>query len=221
MDKRKRYFSNIIIFLVTAPTFLGVWKPTNFVLGLLAAILAAVITKLILDKLLTETDSKLPKLTRQKEDFYKSKGLSNEDISFFRQTMLNAKNHILEIEAGFNGNSKLRAIEKRNNTLEISKTLFNDIVKEPQRLHKVNQFLYVHLPSLSDLIQKHNRIDNHKAKSKATYDILTKSAKTIDELSQEITNDYLEFKDADLSSLDTSVDVTKQTMNQDFNHSDI
>lgn len=206
---------------MTALALLGVWEASIFLLGLLAAIIAAIITKLILDKMLIKTDSNLPKLTRKKEEFYKSKGLSNEDINFFRQTMLDAKTQILEIQAGFNENAKLRAIERRNNTVEISKSLFNDIVKEPQRLHHVNQFLYVHLPSLSDLIQKHNKIEKHKAKSKATYDILTKSAKTIDELSQQITNDYLQFKDADLSSLDTSVNVTKQTMNQDFNHSEI
>lgn len=222
MTKKNQYLSNTIIFILTALTLVLVWSGSNILIGIIACAGVAVLAKVLLDNFLVdENKPQVPKLTRQKENFYKSKGLSSEDITFFRETMSTAKSQILNIESGFAKSSKLQAIERRNNTVEIAKSLFNDIVKEPDRLHQVNQYLYVHLPSLNDLIQKHNAIDAHKAKSKATYDILSKSADTIDELSQEITNDYLAFKDSDLSSLDMTLDVTKRTMNQDFENQDI
>lgn len=223
MIKLKNNLSTIITFIVCAVTLLYNWDRVGFLPAVILTFVIGFITKLILTKLLKNNthSSKVPRLTREKEKFYLSKGLSNEDITFFRETMMTTKEHIQSIEKRMVASSKLSAIEKRNNTIEISKALFNDIVKEPQRLHQVDQFLYIHLPSLNDLVKKYSDIENHKAKSRTTFDILNKSAETIDELCDQITHDYLKFKDSDLSSLDSSVDVTKKTMKQSLNSKDI
>ena len=98
---------------------------------------------------------RLPKLTPEKEAFYSSKGLSREDIQYFRETMQKAKMQIVTVEKHMNQSSKLKAIENRNNTVKLSKALFKEITQEPDRLHEVDKFLYVHLPSLSDLVGKY------------------------------------------------------------------
>src|SRR5699024_8186706 len=109
---------------------------------------------------------------KRKRTILLSKGLSEEDITFFRETMNNAKEQILQIEENINQAGKLKAIANRNNTLNLIKVLFKDIVNEPDRLHEVDQFLYVHLPSLAELTSKYVQINQHQAKSKQTFDVL-------------------------------------------------
>jgi len=160
------------------------------------------------------------KVTPEKERFYQSKGLSKEDIDFFRETMQQAKEQILSIESNMRKSSKLKAIEKRNNTVNLSKLLFKSITEHPDRLHQVDQFLYVHLPALSDLTKKFVEIKNHQAKSKATYDILQKSAVTIDDMCEQIATDYVKFKSEDLEDMDMKVELAKQTIDKDNDNTD-
>lgn len=162
-------------------------------------------------------EEKLPRLTAEKEEFYLSKGLEKEDIHYFRQTMLTAKKHITSIENNMEKSGKLRAIESRNNTVSLSKDLFSAITKEPNRLHEVNKFLYVHLPSLDDLASKYVEIENHKAKSKATYDIIGKSAQTIDKMCSQITDDYVAFKENEIDDLDTEIELAHHNLNKKRN----
>ena len=186
----------------------------NSLLSLIIAVLAAIGAYFLLKNFFQKDDQspQVPKLSKDKEAFYRSKGLLPDDIKFFRQTMQTSKKHILAIEKQINASNKLKAIEKRHNTIEITKSLFKDIVKEPDRIHQVDQFLYIHLPSLDDMTRKFVKIEGHTAKSKATFDILTKSAETIEDLCQEITQDYLDFRQADLSSIQASIDITEDSL---------
>lgn len=151
----------------------------------------------------------------KRETFYKSKGLSDEDITFFRDTMNNAKKQILQVERNMNSAGKMKAIANRNNTLHLIKVLFKDIVNEPDRLHEVDQFLYIHLPSLADLTEKYVTINQHQAKSKQTFDVLEKSAATIDDMCQQIAKDYIKFRSADISDLTNEVELAKRRLNRD------
>ncbi|GEL66087.1 5-bromo-4-chloroindolyl phosphate hydrolysis family protein [Marinilactibacillus psychrotolerans] len=159
--------------------------------------------------------TKLPKLSAEKEAFYESKGLGKEDIQYFRQTMQNAKAQIKKIETNLQATGKLKAIENRNNTVHLTKSLFREIIKEPNRLHEVDQFLYVHLPSLADLSEKYVEIDNHEAKSKATYDMLDRSSQTLDEMCQQIAGDYVEFKSDDIEDMEVEVELAKRSLDKD------
>ena len=154
---------------------------------------------------------KLPRLTKEKEEFYSSKGLSREDIDYFRRTMFQAQQQIITIEENMQRSGKLKAIEHRNNTVALSKELFKDITKEPNRLHDVDKFLYVHLPSLADLSDKYVEIEGHKAKSKTTFDILDKSSHTIDKMCEQIAEDYVEFKEDDIQDMSVEVELAKRT----------
>lgn len=156
----------------------------------------------------------LKKLTPEKEAYYHSKGLSKEETSFFRETMNTAKNQILMIEKNLNSVSKLKAIEHRNNTVRVAKSLFKQITKDPQRLHEVDKFLYVHLPSLMELTEKYVEIDKHEAKSRSTYDILDESAGTIDEMCQLIVEDYVRFMSDDIEDMAVEVELAKRTINK-------
>ncbi len=157
----------------------------------------------------------LKSVTNKRKKLYESKGLSSEDIDFFRQTMNNAKNQILQLEENINQTGKLRAIANRYDTLNLIKILFKDIVNEPDRLHEVDQFLYVHLPSLTELTNKYVQINQHKAKSKQTFDVLDKSARTIDKMCLEISEDYLLFRSRDIKDLANEVELAKKRLNRE------
>ncbi len=157
----------------------------------------------------------LKPVSDEREKFYQSRGLSNEDIDFFRDTMNNAKSQILQIEENMTHTGKLRAIANRNNTLHLIKVLFKDIVNEPERLHEVDQFLYVHLPSLADLTDKYVTINQHQAKSKQTFDVLEKSAQTIDDVCEQIAGDYMKFRSTDISDLADEVELAKRRLNRE------
>ncbi len=221
-NMKKETSNKLFIFLLTVITVL-------FIFGLLGALnvdsrLAAIIGVAIgfslyaifLKKQGTPKKKKqLRPVSDKREKFYKSKGLSDEDIEFFRDTMNNAKKQILQIERNMNNAGKMKAIANRNNTLHLIKVLFKDIVNEPDRLHEVDQFLYIHLPSLADLTTKYITINQHQAKSKQTFDVLEKSAKTIDEMCQQIAEDYIRFRSADISDLTNEVELAKRRLNRE------
>lgn len=157
----------------------------------------------------------LKPVSDERKELYQSKGLSNEDIDFFRETMNNTKDQILQLEENINRTGKLRAIANRHDTLNLVKILFKDIVNEPDRLHEVDQFLYVHLPSLTELTSKYVQINQHKAKNKQTFDALEKSAETIDEMCQQISKDYLQFRSRDINDLSHEVRLAKKRLNRE------
>jgi len=213
--------SDYLMYALTLITIVVIFALLSFIgIPELISLIIAVISGVILYKLASKkpkdkNKTKLQKVSSEKEEFYQSRGLSKEDITFFRETMQSAKEHILNIETNMDKASKLKAIAKRNNTVKISKSMFKSITNEPDRLHQVNQFLYVHLPSLDDLTSKYVEIKQHKAKSKATFDILEKSALTIDDMCEQITQDYMQFKANDLEDMDLNVKLAKQSLNND------
>lgn len=164
------------------------------------------------------SSKKLNRLSAEKEAFYKSKGMSKEEIQFFRETMHTAKLKLLRLEKNMNSVSKLEAIEKRNNTIQLAKSLFKGITGEPNRLHEVDKFLYVHLPSLTDLTDKYLEISQHEVKNKSTFDILDESASTIDEMCQLIAEDYVLFKSDDFEDMAIEVELAKKAIERDNGH---
>lgn len=164
--------------------------------------------------------NRLKKVSAEKENFYKSNGLNKEEIVFFRETMYIAKMQILTLEKNMNSVSKLSAIEKRNNTIHLTKSLFKEIAEAPRRLNEVNKFLYVHLSSLVDLTNKYIEIDQHEVKNKSTYDVLNESATTIDEMCHLIAIDYVAFKSGDFDDMSVEVELAKKTIERDNGESE-
>ncbi|MGX7419462.1 5-bromo-4-chloroindolyl phosphate hydrolysis family protein [Carnobacterium gallinarum] len=142
-------------------------------------------------------------------------GMSKEETQFFRETMNTAKNQILILEKNMHQVTKLKTIESRNNTIQLTKALFKEITNEPRRLHQVDKFLYSHLPSLVDLTEKYIEISNHEVKNKTTFEVLDKSASTIDEMCQLIAVDYASFKAEDLENMDLEIELAKQAIERD------
>lgn len=134
-----------------------------------------------------------PRVKQNIRDHYYEQGLTDQEIDYFRDQMAPAKEQIEHINDIFGQTAKLRAVEVRNNTNKVLQSFFKDIVEDPQRLPQASTFLYKYLPSLEDLILKYNEINGHVAKNKQTYLILDRSAQIIDELCQQISEEYVLF----------------------------
>ncbi|MBA5730123.1 5-bromo-4-chloroindolyl phosphate hydrolysis family protein [Aerococcaceae bacterium INB8] len=145
---------------------------------------------------------------------YREAGLSDEEISYFREQLAQAREHIISIEKQMSATAKLRAIDVRHNTIEISKQFFQDIVKEPKRFSEAGDVIYRIFPSLDDLTKKYNEVSKHIAKNKQTYLILEKSAQTIEELAERLTEDYISFHKATYQDLDDEINLANRTLNR-------
>lgn len=138
-------------------------------------------------------DKKKRKASIKKQEHYEALGLDKQEIDFFRETMATAREQIVAIEKNMKHTTKLQAIENRNNTVKIMHGLFKGITNNPLRLHEVDQFLYVHLPSLLELTKHYLDINQQEIKNKAIYEAINENAEGIDQLCQNINEDYTSF----------------------------
>ena len=156
------------------------------------------------------------KPTQDKLHHYHEHGLSEQEIVFFRQQMSEAKERIENIEVEMNKVAKLRVIENRHNVVAVSKQYFKDIVNEPERVAQAGIFLNKLLPSLEDLTAKYTEISSHVAKNKQTYLILEKSAQTIDNICESITESYVHFHQSLYNDLQDDIKLANRTLNKEI-----
>lgn len=198
----------------------------RFITGIqLPAVIVALVILMVLlftgsNKKNVKKEEQLPSLTKAKEEHYSASGMTDQEITFFRDTMNTTKKQIIKLQENMNASTKLRAIDLRNDTLRVSKALFKELVKEPKKLHLANHFLYTHLPNLVDLTGKYLEIDDHEIKNKQTYEKLEESAQIIDQVSKLIKKDYEQFVADDLDDLDIEISVAKNSLKRDNEHSE-
>ncbi len=162
-----------------------------------------------------EKTNLVPNLTKEKEEHYAEFGMTAQEIDFFRDTMSQAKQNIATLESNMEQVAKLKAINLRYDTLKISKAMFKELVKEPNKLHQSDRFLYNHLPNLVELTNKYVEISNHELKNKNTFDVLNQSAIAIEEVSQLIGKDYVNLVSDDLDDLDVEISIAKQNISRE------
>lgn len=185
-----------------------------------AMIFGFVIITFILEKLLKSRKNHsfknpfVKKTSKDKMQHYYDAGLSDEEIAYLRDQLAELREHILAIDKQMNATAKLRAIDVRHNTIEISKQFFQDIVKEPNRFGEAGDVIYRIIPSIDDLTEKYNEVSEHIAKNKQTYLILEKSAQTIEELAERLTEEYIHFHKATYQDLDDEINLANRTLNR-------
>ena len=157
----------------------------------------------------------MPELTKEKEAHYSEFGMNDKEIVFFRETMADAKKQITTLDNNMQEVAKLKAINLRYDTLKASRAMFKEIVKEPNKLHRADRFLYNHLPNVVELTSKYIEINNHELKTKDTFDALNQCAAAIEEVSQLIVKDYADFVKDDLDDLDVEISIAQQNVDRE------
>lgn len=207
----RKYLTPIFIL-----TLIGIfWLLRDSLFALILFGLLALLVYMIMRQFSKPKPEELPGLSKEKEAHYQTTGMSDAEIKFFRETMNTTKQQIQQLQKNINSVSKLKAIDLRNDTLRTSKALFKELVKEPDKLHKANHFLYTHLPNLVELTDKYVEISNHEIKNKQTYVKLDESAQIIDQMSKLIIQDYQSLVADDLDELDVEISIAKNSLKGD------
>lgn len=149
--------------------------------------------------------------SEQKEHF-KEKGLTSDDMEYFKEVMDEANNQIYSIKSQIVGVTPLEKAMSVNDTVEIIEELYKDIVNEPERLHDVNKFLYIHLPTLEQLVSQYVQINNHRRISEQGKRTLDETINTIKEVNELIDQDYLDFRNVDVETLRNNIQMTKKRL---------
>lgn len=157
----------------------------------------------------------LPSLSKEKETYYKTMGMSEREIELFRETMNLSKQQIFRLQHNIQKNAKLKAIDLRHDTLKAAKALFKELVKDPKRLPEASQFLYTHLPNIVDLTDNYVEINGHEVKTKEVYGKLEESAQIIDQMADLIVKDYQQFVAEDLDEMDVEISIAKKNLKHD------
>ena len=118
---------------------------------------------------------------------YHEKGLSDQDITIFRQTMQDAKAQIKSWETAVKHDSELQIIENVTGGLKSAKKLFQLIVKHPKMALTNHDFLYKQLPTMVELTETY---DNVKSVDRIDQDLKIESQKVIRKLSEKIAKTY-------------------------------
>jgi len=160
-------------------------------------------------------EKNIPKMSKEKEIHYAEFGMNNQEIAFFRETMAEAKKQIDTLEKNMQSTSKLKAINLRYDTTKACRAMFKEIVKEPNKLHQSDRFLYNHLPNIVELTSKYIEINNHELKNKDTYEALNQSVTAIEEVSTLIVKDYSDFVREDIEDLDLEISIAKQNISRE------
>lgn len=142
---------------------------------------------------------KKPKLIKA----YHEKGLSDKDITIFRQTMHEAKNQIEVWEKAVKDDQELQVIESITGGLASSKKMFQFIVKEPSNALSNNDFLYKDLPTMVELLDTYS---NLKAIDKCDQELLIESQKVIKQLSEKVANKYALTLSANIEKVKSEVE---------------
>lgn len=220
-QNNSKLYKVLLVIIILIPLNIFVGSNHYFIGKLIAGALSVSLViavywfiKAITQKNKKNTD-KVPHLTKEKEEHYTDFGMSSQEITFFRDTMAQAKDNITTLENNMNQVAKLKAINLRYDTLKAAKAMFKEIVKEPNKLHQSDQFLYNHLPNLVELTNKYVEINNHELKNKNTFEVLNQSATAIEEVSQLIVNDYSDFVKDDLDDLDVEISIAKQNISRE------
>lgn len=151
---------------------------------------------------------------------YHDAGLSDEDIHYFRQEMSVLRDLIIQLEDEMNQAAKLKAVNVRHNTIDVAQKFFQAIVKDPTRIVNASNTIYRTIPSLADLAAKYNEINHHIAKTKQTYLLLERTVQTIEELSEQLTEEYLAFHQEVINDLDDEIKFAEKNLHRsqhDFN----
>lgn len=208
--KKKTFFKVILYILLIGYIF------SMDIDGLLGYFLIGLITLLLIfPKTSKKKKQNIIPLTKEKKEDYLQLGMTEQEIIFFRETMNQTKNQIIQLQKNMSTSTKLKTINLRNDTLKVVQSLFKEIVKEPTKIHSANHFLYTHLPNLVDLTTKYIEIDSHEIKNKQTYEKLEESALIIDQISKLIKKDYEQFLSEEIEELDLEISVAKKSLKED------
>lgn len=181
----------------------------------LPSLIVALVLGLLLHRYLNRkqpADETVPAASPERLAHYRSLGMSNADIRFFRSTMQTAAQQIKQLETNMAAAPKLKAIELHDEPVKVSQATFKALVQTPQKLTLAADFLYRHLPRLVQLSHDYLAISQHTVKDKDTYTVLSESAALMTDLAQTLKADYQQIVADDQADLAINMQLAREEL---------
>lgn len=131
-----------------------------------------------------------PALDNSKLTHYRSHGLSDHDINFFRQEMQKTTQSVHQIIAEVNQDRHLKMLFSRHNGIALLQDFCQSLIQQPERLSDASTYIYKDLPDLQAELVHHRQIDS---KIRSYYDCVIakqQSRQRIDQYLSDIAEAY-------------------------------
>lgn len=145
---------------------------------------------------------------------YEAAGLSDSEVSVFRETMANASKSVHQVESNVKGAVELQDIMAEFDAMNVMRAYFRAIVDQPKRMNEAAPFLYEQLPTLADLTHSYAVIQHHEVKTEDTYLVLSQAKTALEKLCRTIRDEYTAFVKQDLENLDATVELTRRQLDK-------
>lgn len=209
---------SVIGWLIAMATLGSMDLTGNAVFGLLSPAIAALAAFLnyLWQNRSADVEDNAPErpMSKKLAAHYEAAGLSDSEVSVFRETMAAASKNIHQLQTTVDGAPELQDIMNEHDTMNVIHAYFRAIVDQPKRMTTAAPFLYEQLPNLADLTHKYAVITRHEVKTEDTYLVLTQAKDALNKLCKTIRDEYTEFVKSDLEDLDTTVELTKRQLDK-------
>ncbi|MCZ0717699.1 5-bromo-4-chloroindolyl phosphate hydrolysis family protein [Aerococcus kribbianus] len=101
-----------------------------------------------------------PTLDNNKLTHYRSHGLSDHDINFFRQEMQKTTQSIHQIMTEVNQDRHLKMLFSRHNGIALLQNFCQALIQQPERLSDASTYIYKDLPDLRAELIHYHQIDS-------------------------------------------------------------
>ena len=120
-------------------------------------------------------------------------GLTDSELNLFKETLGEAKSLILRWEEANKGIKELTIVEKKESGLKSAKEIFRELMKHPQKILQLNEFLYIKLPEIVEASERVRQIREANLSTKEIETAVKSMVQTINAISASITDDYEEI----------------------------
>lgn len=151
-----------------------------------------------------------PPLNADMAAHYQESGLDDGEVAVFRETMDDVAGQIQRFEEVINRVPKLKSITLNHDLVAVLHAYFKAIVQNPKQMGAAGHFIYEQLPNLVRIAEKYEAIAHHEVKTEDTYAVLTTAANTTADLANAIRQDYANFVEADIDSLEADLNLAKK-----------
>lgn len=171
----------------------------NFLPSIGIAIVAGVLTHLILGPIMTST-------------FLKKHRLSWREYRYIRKNLADAQKKIRRLNKSLFSIRDLSSVKQRIDILRITKKIQKMALKEPKRFYQAEPFYFSHLDSVIELTEKYNFLSAQPKKSLEINQSLIETRQTLNELTKVLEEDLYHVVSDDVDHLNFEIDVAKHTI---------
>lgn len=150
MTNKQTWLRSLLFISIISILFLFFYQYTDVNRTVLISMF--ILSLLYYNKYLYEKSFK-KNINPSKQVYYTSRGLTSQDITYFRSQMAQAKQQIITIEQVVKNDRYLTMLFKRYNHISLLKNFFKTITSYPEEFNYAGKFIFKLLPQLHEQVK--------------------------------------------------------------------